>query len=72
LFTTVAFLILSLILLKERKKITNHIELIQKTSLEREQFFMQIIDNCEQPCSVTAIGKETDEEWNWLYVNGPV
>lgn len=72
LFTTVAFLILSLILLKERNKITNQIKLIQKTSLEREQFFMQIIDNCEQPCSVTAIGKETDEEWNWLYVNGPV
>jgi len=39
---------------------------------EREQFFMGIVDACEQPCSVTAIGKPGDKEWRWLYVNGPV
>ncbi|MEJ2372965.1 MAG: methyl-accepting chemotaxis protein, partial [Sulfurimonas sp.] len=72
LFITAAFIVLSLILLNDKKKLSNQIELIEKTTLEREQFFMQIIDNCEQPCSVTAIGNEGDEEWRWLYVNGPV
>ena len=72
LLITVAFIMLSLILFNDKKKLSNQIELIEKTTLEREQFFMQILDNCEQPCSVTAIGNEGDEEWRWLYVNGPV
>ena len=45
---------------------------ICKVAAEREQFFMGIVDSCEQPCSVTAIGNENDKEWRWLYVNGPV
>ena len=72
LLITAAFLVLSLILFNDKKKLSNQIELIEKTTLEREHFFMQILDNCEQPCSVTAIGNEGDEEWRWLYVNGPV
>jgi len=72
LLITVAFIVLSLILFNDKKKLSSQIESIEKTTLEREQFFMQILDNCEQPCSVTAIGNEGDEEWRWLYVNGPV
>jgi len=33
---------------------------------------MGIIDSCDQLCSVTAIGKKGDKEWEWLYVNKPV
>jgi|GEM_PF-4711124 len=48
------------------------VEEIHKVVAEREQFFMGIVDSCEQPCSVTAIGNPDDKEWRWLYVNGPV
>jgi hypothetical protein len=72
LLTTAAFVILWFILFNDKKKLSNQIELLEKTFLEREQFFTQIIDNCEQPCSVTAMGNEGDEEWKWLYVNAPV
>ncbi len=48
------------------------VEEIRQVAAEREQFFMGIVDSCEQPCSVTAIGDQKDKEWRWLYVNGPV
>lgn len=72
LFLIVAFAILMLFLLKKKETILNQFDSVHKIAQEREQFFMQIIDNSEQPCSVTAIGEEGDEEWRWLYVNKPV
>jgi len=55
-----------------KNKILVHIKLFSNIAAEREQFFMGIIDSCDQLCSVTAIGKEGDKEWEWLYVNKPV
>ncbi len=48
------------------------VEEMREVAGEREQFFMGIVDSCEQPCSVTAIGNSNDKEWRWLYVNDPV
>ncbi len=48
------------------------VEEISEVAAEREQFFMGIVDSCDQPCSVTAIGDSKDKEWRWLYVNDPV
>jgi len=46
-----------------RKHLSLHLENIE---------LMGVLDACEQPCSVTAIGNEGDTEWRWLYVNSPV
>lgn len=72
LFEAMILLGLIFIVPQYEKRLLNQIDTIHTVALEREQFFMQILDNCEQPCSVTAIGNEGDTEWRWLYVNGPV
>ncbi|RNE88893.1 methyl-accepting chemotaxis protein [Marichromatium sp. AB31] len=55
-----------------RSRIPRHLENLEKIQRERERFFMGILDACDQPCSVTAIGEPGDKEWRWLYVNHPV
>ncbi|NEV62877.1 methyl-accepting chemotaxis protein [Thiorhodococcus minor] len=55
-----------------RARMPRHIETLDRLQRERERFFMGVLDACEQPCSVTAIGEAGDKEWRWLYVNGPV
>ncbi|MBK1650501.1 methyl-accepting chemotaxis protein [Rhabdochromatium marinum] len=55
-----------------RARIPPHLQTLDRLQREREQFFMGILDACEQPCSVTALGKPGDKQWHWLYVNGPV
>ncbi|EGV27837.1 methyl-accepting chemotaxis sensory transducer [Thiorhodococcus drewsii AZ1] len=55
-----------------RARLPRHIDTLDRLQRERERFFMGILDACEQPCSVTAIGEAGDKEWRWLYVNGPV
>lgn len=58
--------------LRIRSRLPGHLVHLDTIHRERERFFMGILDACEQPCSVTAIGKPGDKEWRWLYVNGPV
>ncbi len=58
--------------LRIRSRIPRHLAKLDRFHRERECFFMGILDACEQPCSVTAIGEARDKEWRWLYVNGPV
>ncbi|EXJ13536.1 methyl-accepting chemotaxis protein [Imhoffiella purpurea] len=55
-----------------RARLPRHIDTLDRLQRERERFFMGVLDACEQPCSVTAIGETGDKEWRWLYVNGPV
>jgi len=57
------------VLLKFKNKISDHLKLLSNIAAEREQFFMGIIDSCDQLCSVTAIGEKNDKEWEWVYVN---
>lgn len=54
------------------RTIKRHLGHVTRVAAERERFFMGLLDSCEQPCSVTAIGAPKDEEWRWLYVNGAV
>lgn len=54
------------------ERVARNFEEVRTVAAEREQFFMGIIDACDQPCSVTAFGKPGDSEFRWLYVNGPV
>lgn len=69
---SLSFLGIILLLLRYQKMSSANISKILKIAAEREQFFMAILDSCDQLCSVTAIGNKSDKEWRWLYVNGPV
>ena len=72
LLPVVVFAAIAFGFMQYKKAVSKYVEEIEKTVAEREQFFMGIIDACDQPCSVTALGNEEDKEWRWLYVNGPV
>jgi len=72
LLTPVVLLPVMLYVTKFLNASRKRVEEIREVAAEREQFFMGIVDSCEQPCSVTAIGNSNDKEWRWLYVNDPV
>lgn len=72
LLPVIVFVALIFAFIQYKKAVSSYIEKIQVVAAEREQFFMGIIDACDQPCSVTALGHEGEKEWRWLYVNGPV
>jgi uncharacterized protein YoxC len=55
-----------------RERVACNLEEVRTVAAEREQFFMGILDACDQPCSVTAFGKPGESAFRWLYVNGPV
>jgi len=58
--------------LRIRSRLPQHLASLDLTHRERESFFMGILDACDQPCSVTALGNAGDKEWRWLYVNDQV
>jgi len=72
LFLPVSFALIYLGFKRYTEGVIRHLEAVRAVAAEREQFFMGILDACDQPCSVTAIGKPGDKSWQWLYVNGPV
>lgn len=65
----IILVLVMVIVFKFKNKISDHIKLLSTIAAEREQFFMGIVDSCDQLCSVTAIGEKDDKEWEWLYVN---